>query len=95
MTTKTRQTIELEAELKRLNALVRERREFLASLVTCPNSDCPCRVEWKDRADKGLARQMRKIGKQVSNGCDCDAHAPAPTPAKAKKSPAKKSPAKA
>jgi hypothetical protein len=81
MSSKPRETLELEAELIRLNALVRERRQQLARLKACPNPECPCRVVWKNKVDEGLADQMRKIGKQVNN------HSPGPrsTPAKRKK----------
>ena len=71
MISKPQQTLELEAELMRLNALVRERRQQMARLDDCPNPECPCRVVWKDKVEKGLASQMRKIGKQVKGPCDC------------------------
>ena len=67
MSSKPRETLALEAELIRLNALVRERRQQLARLKACPNPECPCRVVWKSKVDEGLAEQMRKIGKQVNH----------------------------
>ena len=80
MISKPRQTLELEDELMRLNALVRERREQLARIEDCPNDQCPCRVVWKDKVEKGLATQMRKIGKQVKTPSGCGV----PKPKKAK-----------
>lgn len=77
MISKPREKLELEAELTRLNALVRERREQMARIEDCPNPECPCRVVWKDKVEKGLASQMRKIGKQVRGSCGC---APPPEP---------------
>jgi hypothetical protein len=62
---KQRETAELEAELLRLNALVRERREQLARLEKCPNPECPCRLVWKEHVARGLASQMGKIRRQV------------------------------
>jgi hypothetical protein len=56
---------ELEAELVRLNALVRERREQLARLEDCPNQTCPCRVVWRDVVEKNLATQVRKVRRNV------------------------------
>ena len=59
------QTAELEAELLRLNALVRQRRNQLARLESCPNKDCECRQVWKEVVDQKLANQVGKIRKQV------------------------------
>jgi len=56
---------ELEAELMRLSALVRERRKQLARLEKCPNKDCPCRVVWRDHVEKNLAGMMGKIRRRV------------------------------
>ena len=67
MSSKPRETLALEAELIRLNALVRERRQQLARLKACPNPECPCRVVWKNKVEEGLAEQMRKTGKQVNH----------------------------
>ena len=63
---KLRDASEIEAELARLNALVRERRKQLARLEHCPNKDCPCRVVWRDHVESNLARQVRRIRRQVS-----------------------------
>jgi hypothetical protein len=56
---------ELEAELLKLNALVRERRKQLARLRNCPNPDCPCRVVWRDAVEKNLATQVGKVRRNV------------------------------
>ena len=56
---------QLEADLARLNALVRERRRQLARLEKCPNKDCPCRFVWREHVEKNLAGQMGKIRKHV------------------------------
>ena len=55
----------LEAELLRLNALVRERRKQLARLEECPNKDCPCRFVWREQVEKNLEGQVGKIRQQV------------------------------
>ena len=39
-----REAMELESELFRLNALVRNRRAQLDRLEKCPNKDCQCRL---------------------------------------------------
>ena len=67
MATKSKQqnATELEAELVRLNALVRERREQLDRLKDCPNHHCPCRVVWRDVVEKNLATQVGKIRRNV------------------------------
>ena len=59
------EAVDLETELLRLNALVRERRAQLARLEKCPNPDCPCRVVWRDHVEKNLAGQVGKIRRQV------------------------------
>ena len=64
-TGKMRQATDLEAELLRLNTLVRERRKQLARLETCPNKDCPCRVVWHNHVEKGLAGQVGEIRRRV------------------------------
>jgi hypothetical protein len=64
---KTQEATELEAELLRLNALVRERRKQLARLEKCPNKDCPCRVVWRNHVEKNLAGQVGKIRRKVSS----------------------------
>ena len=56
---------ELEAELLRLNNLVRQRRLQLARLESCPHKDCECRQVWHDVVEKKLASQVGKIRKKV------------------------------
>jgi hypothetical protein len=63
---KQQDTTNLEAELLRLNALVRERRKQLARLEKCPNKDCPCRFVWREQVEKNLEGQVGKIRRQVS-----------------------------
>ena len=65
MKNQQRPAVELEAELLRLNALVRERRKELARLEKCPNKTCTCRLFWRDHVEKTLARQMGKIRRQL------------------------------
>jgi len=65
MKRKQPETAELEAELLRLNTLVRQRRDQLARLEACPHKDCECRQVWKEVVDKKLATQVGKIRKQV------------------------------
>jgi hypothetical protein len=60
-----RHAVELEAELLRLNTLVRERRKQLARLENCLNKDCECRRVWREVVEKNLTHQVRKIRKQV------------------------------
>jgi hypothetical protein len=64
---KLQKATELEAELLRLNALVRERRKQLIRLEECPNKDCACRLVWRDHVEKNLAGQVVKIRRQVRN----------------------------
>lgn len=64
---KPQKATELEAELLRLNTLVRERRKQLARLEECPNKDCACRLVWRDHVEKNLAGQVVKIRRQVRN----------------------------
>jgi hypothetical protein len=64
---KPQEATELEAELLRLNTLVRERRKQLARLEKCPNKDCPCRLIWRNHVEKNLAGQMGKIRRKVSS----------------------------
>ncbi len=68
MNSKPREIVELEAELVRLNTLVRARRQQLARLQKCPNKDCQCRVVWREVVERDLARQVGKIRKGVRNG---------------------------
>lgn len=65
---KTPDATELEAELARLNALVRERRKQLADLENCPDQQCPCRVVWQGAVEKNLSSQLGKIRRKVSPG---------------------------
>jgi len=65
MKSKKQEAVELEAELLRLSALVRERRKQLAGLEKCPNKSCPCRSVWREQVEKTLARQVRKIRRHV------------------------------
>jgi hypothetical protein len=78
-----RATTELEAELARLSALVRERRKQLDRLEKCPNKDCPCRFVWRELVEKNLAGQMGKIRRKVRDKT--------PNPAKSKRRPTRRS----
>jgi hypothetical protein len=66
MNSKQREASELEAELLRLNTLVRQRREQLARLEKCPHQDCECRAVWRQVVEKDLASQVRKIRRGVA-----------------------------
>jgi hypothetical protein len=66
MKSKKQVASDLEAELLRLNLLVRQRRAQLARLEKCPNKDCECRRVWSDVVEKDLATQVGKIRKGVS-----------------------------
>ena len=68
MNGKQLEATELEAELVRLNALVRERRQQLARLEKCPNKDCPCRLVWRNHVEENLAGQVGKIRRHVRAG---------------------------
>jgi len=57
--------VALEAELLRLNSMVRARREQLAKLETCPHKDCECRAVWHKAMETDLASQMGKISQSV------------------------------
>ena len=61
MNGKQRVETQLEAQLIRLNTLVRERRKQLARLEKCPNKDCPCRFVWREHVEKNLAGQVGEI----------------------------------
>ena len=65
MKSKQRDAAELEAELLRLNDLVRARRKQLARLDACPNKDCECRAVWRQVVEQNLATQVRKVRSQV------------------------------
>ncbi len=67
MKSKQREAVELEAELLRLNNLVRQRRAQLIRLEKCPNKDCECRLVWREVVEKNLAGQMGKIRREVRN----------------------------
>ncbi len=89
MKNKHQEVLELEAELLRLNTLVRNRRAQLKKLETCPHKDCECRAVWQEQVDRTLSRQMGKIRRQVGskaarNGKAAKAPQPA-RPAKAGK----------
>ncbi len=61
MKSKKSDAVELEAELLRLNELVRARRKQLARLEACPNKDCECRAVWHDVVEEKLKHQVGKI----------------------------------
>jgi hypothetical protein len=65
MKSKQQAALELESELFRLNALVRQRRKQLARLEQCPNKDCECRAVWREVVEKNLAGQVSKVRQQV------------------------------
>ena len=65
MKSKTQAALDLEAELLRLNTLVRQRREQLGRLEKCPHKDCECRVVWRQVVEDKLASQVGKIRKTV------------------------------
>ena len=65
MNGKERVGANLEDELLRLNALVRERRKQLARLEKCPNKDCPCRFVWREQVEKNLEGQVGRIQQRV------------------------------
>lgn len=84
MNSKKQEASDLEAELLRLNTLVRQRRAQLDRLEKCPHKDCECRLVWNQVVDKHLATQVGKIRKGVStNGSQ---------PKKAPTRPAKRAP---
>jgi hypothetical protein len=65
MKRKTAAVLEIEAELLRLNSLVRRRRAQLERLKVCPNKDCECRAVWREVIEKDLAQQVGKIRRSV------------------------------
>lgn len=62
------QAAKLEAELVRLNELVRQRRQQLARLEQCPHHDCECRHVWREVVENKLATQVSKVRKHVRQG---------------------------
>ena len=75
MKSKQSQVIELEAELLRLNDMVRARRRQLANLEKCPHADCECRSVWQSVTEQNLAGQMKVIGKTVQRATPTKAKA--------------------
>ncbi len=67
MKSKAKQAAELEAELLRLSALVRYRREQLGRLEQCPNKTCECRRIWRNHIEKYLVAQVGKVRQQVKS----------------------------
>ena len=65
MKSKNREALELEAELLRLNDLVRARRAQLARLEKCPNKDCEFRHVWRQTVEKKLSVQVGKVRRHV------------------------------
>lgn len=65
MKSKKQQAVALEAELARLNELVRARRKQLTRLEDCPHTDCECRAVWREVVDKKLKAQVRKVRRSV------------------------------
>ncbi len=65
MKSKQRGAVELEAELLRLNTLVRQRRAQLARLEKCPHKDCECRLVWRQVIEQNLAQQVGLIRREV------------------------------
>jgi len=64
---KPQEPTDFEADLVRLNMLVRERRKQLARLEKCPNKDCPCRFIWREHVEMNLADQVGKIQRKVGS----------------------------
>ncbi len=62
---KTTTSLELDAELVKLTALVRERRKELERLKECPNKTCQCRQVWNEQVGKTMASQVRKIRRKI------------------------------
>jgi len=62
---KQEKTLQLEAELVQLTALVRARRKQLANLAKCPNKDCECRLVWREVVEQNLAGQVGNIRSHV------------------------------
>ncbi len=65
MKSKQPQIPELEAELIRLNTIVRQRRAQLARLKKCPNKDCECRAVWRKVIEQTLAGQVGRIRRKI------------------------------
>ena len=68
MKSKERKIFELEAELLKLNSLVRARRQTIARLAACPNKNCECRAVWREHTEKTLASQVGKVSSRVAKG---------------------------
>ena len=66
MNSKEEVAADLEAELLRLNTLVRKRRAQLQRLEKCPNKDCECRAVWREHIEHALASQVGTIRGHVS-----------------------------
>src|SRR5512146_158783 len=68
MKSKKRDAAGLEAELMRLNELVRARRKQLARLDSCPHKDCECRAVWHEVVEEKLSHQVGKVRQGVRGG---------------------------
>lgn len=77
MNSESQESVGLEAELLRLNTLVRKRRAQLARLEKCPNKDCECRQVWRETVEKNLAGQVGKIRGHVKTTVPKKAKRPA------------------
>lgn len=67
MKSSQQKVFELEAELLRLNEMVRARRRQLERLDACPNKDCECRTIWHEVTEQNLAGQVGKIRSSVKS----------------------------
>jgi hypothetical protein len=83
MKSKLPQTLELEAELLRLNTLVRQRRAQLERLEKCPNKSCECRAVWRQVVEENLAGQVGKIRRKIRPKAKSKAKAVKPKRARA------------
>jgi hypothetical protein len=66
--TKATDAESLEAKLRRLNNLVRQRRAQLARLAACPHKECECRAVWRQVIEKELACQVGRVRSEVRAG---------------------------